>query len=290
VLALIFGFGMVLHALQDDLEPPPREFQTALYAAGTSLLTIGYGDIVPHSPLARTISILSAASGLAVLALVISLTFNLYSSFSRREVLVLLLDPRAGVPPSGVTLLETYGEKGIVSQLAPLFNQYEAWTAELLDSHLAYPVLPFFRSSHDGQSWVSALGAVLDAATLLTTAIDSRSDDRELKASRAAAEMMYHTGCHALVDLTQARNLTGQKVGDSLPGIERSEFETACRQLSAVGYAATCTEAAWQAFSSHRAVYASRLNLTARYLAAPPTQWIGDRSLLRHQREPHLHS
>jgi hypothetical protein len=291
VLALIFGFGLVLHALQDDLEPPPREFQTALYAAGTSLLTIGYGDIVPHSSLARAISILSGASGLAVLALVISLAFNLYSSFSRREVLVLLLDPRAGVPPSGVTLLETYGEKKIVSQLAPLFNQYEAWTAELLDSHLAYPVLPFFRSSHDGQSWVSALGAVLDAATLLTTAIAARSDEgEEFRTSRAAAEMMYHTGCHALIDLTQARNLTGQKISDQLPGIERSEFETACRQLYAAGYAAKCDDASWQAFSAHRAVYAARLNLTARYLAAPPTQWIGDRSLLRHQREPHLHS
>lgn len=290
VMALIFGYGLVFHALQDDLEPPPREFQTALYVAGTTLLTIGYGDFVPHGALARAVAILSGTSGLAVLALVISLTFNLYSSFSRREVLVLLLDPRAGAPPSGVTLLETYGEKRIVGQLAPLFNQYEAWTAELLDSHLAYPVLPFFRSSHDGQSWVSALGAVLDAATLLITAVETRADETEdLRISRAAAEMMYHTGCHALVDLTQVRQLPELKSLVQQPGIERSEFDTACRQLIAAGYAAACTDSAWQTFSAHRAVYAARLNVTARYFATPPTQWIGDRTLLRHQRQPHLH-
>jgi hypothetical protein len=291
VLALILGYGLVFHALQDDLAPPPRDFSSALYVAGTTLLTIGFGDIVPTGPLAQAIAILSAASGLAVLALVISLAFNLYGSFSRREVLVLLLDPRAGSPPSGVTLLETYGEKRIVGQLGPLFNQYEAWTAELLDSHLAYPVLPFFRSSHDGQSWVSALGAVLDAATLLTTAVQPRDDETEsIRISRAAAEMMYHTGCHALVDLTQSRMLPEIKQSGSHPGIERSEFETACRQLISAGYSSSCDDSTWRAFSEHRAVYATRLNLTARYLATPPTQWIGDRTLLRHQRQPHLHS
>ncbi len=291
VLALIFGFGLVFHALQDDLKPPPRDFVAAFYAAGTALLTIGYGDIVPQSMLARGIALLAGAAGLAVVALVISLAFNLYGSFSRREVLVLLLDPRAGVPPSGVTLLETYGEKQIVGQLGSLFNQYEAWTAELLDSHLAYPVLPFFRSSHESQSWVSALGALLDAATLMVTAIEPAADANEAeRASRAAAEMMYETGCHALIDLTQSRLLPSSKAKLAVgPGIERTEFVAACERLRSAGFAATCSDAAWQAFAEHRGVYATRLNVIARYLAAPPTQWIGDRSVLNYHRQPHLH-
>src|SRR4029077_1324089 len=149
--------------------------------------------------------------GLAVVALVISLTFNLYTSFARREVFVLILDSRAGVPPSGVMMLETFGRYKIIDELAPSFAQFELWTAEMLDSHLAYPILPFFRSSHDGQSWVSALGAVLDAATLLITA--AREDPRQalsgLRAGRAGAQMMYSIGCHALVDLTQTRIARG---------------------------------------------------------------------------------
>ncbi len=290
VLSLIVGFGLVFHALQDEMQPPPRTHLAAFYAAGTALLTIGYGDIVPTSYAARFIALSAGAAGLAIVALVISLTFNLYSSFMRREVLVLLLDPRAGVPPSGVTLLETYGERRIVGQLAELFGRHEAWTAELLDSHLAYPVLPFLRSSHDGQSWVSALGAVLDAATLLLTAIEQPGDDSppEARSSRAAAEMMYHTGCHALVDLTQIRLVREQPRGDQA-GIERAEFDAACDRLRLVGYPAVSNDASWQAFVERRSVYAVRLNVMARYLASPPTLWIGDRTVIARSHLPHLH-
>jgi hypothetical protein len=290
VLALLASFGLVFHALGDDFEPRLTTYASAVYVAGSALLTIGFGDIVPSGNLARVVALLAGASGLAIVALVISLAFNLYASFARREVLVLLLDSRAGVPPSGVMLLETYGQTRIVGQLAALFGQYELWTAEMLDSHLAYPILPFFRSSHDGQSWVSALGAVLDAATLLITAVQEPSggEPDELRASRSAAELMYHIGCHAMIDLTQHR--LGQlkvKLGEE-PGIERAEFDEACRRLSRSGYRATCGDASWQEFARHRSAYAARLNALARYLASPPTQWIGDRTILAARRQPHF--
>jgi hypothetical protein len=217
---------------------------------------------------------------------VISLAFNLYTSFARREVLVLLLDSRAGVPPSGVMLLETYGRNRNVEELAQVFTSYELWTAEMLDSHLAYPILSFFRSSHDGQSWVSALGAVLDAATLLIAVVDEGRADNVpgLRKGRAAAELMYSIGCHALIDLTHARIARRHfDPANKLPGIERAEFETACHTLAFVGYPTVCSDASWQAFSERRAVYAERLNLLARFFASPPTQWIGDRTVLAYQ-------
>jgi hypothetical protein len=290
VVSLLLGFGLVFHALGDHFEPRITGYASAVYVAGSALLTIGFGDIVPTGTLARVVALLAGASGLAIVALVISLAFNLYASFARREVLVLLLDSRAGVPPSGVMLLETYGQKRIVGQLVGLFGQYETWTAEMLDSHLAYPILSFFRSSHDGQSWVSALGAVLDAATLLITAVEGppgeESDD--LRASRAAAELMYSIGCHAMIDLTQHREAQLRvTVGDD-PGIERAEFEEACRSLSRAGFRAVSSDASWQAFARHRSAYAARLNALARYLASPPTQWIGDRTMLAARRQPHF--
>jgi hypothetical protein len=286
--ALILGFGLILHALQDEVRPPIDDYETAFYLAGTSLFTIGFGDVVATAAPARVVVLLAGASGLTIVALVIALAFNLYASFARREVLVLVLDSRAGVPPSGVTMLETYGRHRIVDELGTTFSHFELWTAEMLDSHLAYPILPFFRSSHDGQSWVSALGAVLDAATLLTTVIpeDCGEQSQLLRKSRASAEMMYSIGCHALVDLTHFRffrarlDLTSQG-----PDIERSEFESACQQLAKAGYPTSCSEASWQAFAKRRAVYATRLNLLARYFATPPTQWIGDRSAV-----PYLHA
>jgi hypothetical protein len=290
VLTLVAGYGLVFHALADDFEPRAADYVTAGYAAGTALLTIGFGDVVPVGAAARVLALLAGASGLAVVALVISLTFNLYASFARREVLVLLLDSRAGVPPSGVTLLETYALERIVGQLAALFGQYEAWTAEVLDSHLAYPMLPLFRSSHDGQSWTTALGAVLDAATLLITAVEDPpgAESDELRVSRVAAKMMYQIGCHALVDLTQVRLVAKRPKTAPQPGVERQEFAAACQRLTKAGYPAPGGDAAWQAFAEHRAAYATRLNALARYLATPPTQWIGDRTILTQRHQPHF--
>jgi hypothetical protein len=289
--ALIFGFGLILHALQDQLRPQIVDYETAFYVAGTSLLTIGFGDIVATAAPARIAVVLAGAAGLTIVALVIALAFNLYASFARREVLVLVLDARAGVPPSGVTLLETYGRHRIVDELAAMFAQFELWTAEMLDSHLAYPILPFFRSSHDGQSWISALGAVLDAATLLTTAVpeDCNQHPDLLHKGRVSAQMLYSIGCHALIDLTQVRFARGRvDFASQGPGIERGEFDSACRQLAEAGYPISCSDASWQAFAQRRAAYASRLNLLASYFASPPTQWIGDRTLLTHVHAAHF--
>jgi hypothetical protein len=290
VVSLVLGYGLIFHALADQIEPRPPDFASAVYAAGTALLTIGFGDFVPTSTLARMVTLAAGAAGLGVVALVISLTFNLYGSFARREVLVLLLDARAGSPPSGVTLLETYAQRQIVDRLGETFGKYESWTAELLESHLAYPILPLFRSSHDGQSWISALGAVLDAATLLMTVVaePAREATPQERATRAAAEMMYHVGCHALVDLTEFRLARRYARFEQSVGIERAEFEQACHQLSCAGFHTVCDDAAWQLFVEHRSVYAARLNALARYLASPPTQWIGDRTILDHHRRPHF--
>jgi hypothetical protein len=290
-VALILGFGLILHALRDQFHPRIEDYQTACYVAGTSLLTIGFGDIVATSGLARGVELLAGAAGLTIVALVIALTFNLYASFARREVLVLVLDARAGVPPSGVTLLETYGKAQVVDELAATFAQFEPWVAEMLDSHLAYPVLQYFRSSHDGQSWVSALGAVLDAATVLTTAVPEMDGDPAefLRKARAGAEMFYSIGCHAIVDLTHFQAFRSRsRTANQGPGIERAEFDAACRQLAEAGYPTRCDEASWQAFVGRRSVYAARLNLLAQYFASPPSQWIGDRTVLAHLHADHL--
>jgi hypothetical protein len=291
VAVLVLGYGLLLQALAHQVNPAVDDFSTAVYVAGTSLLTIGFGDYVPTAFAARLVTLVAGASGLTILALVISLAFNLYSAFGRREVLVLMLDARAGVPPSGVTMLETYARLGMMDQLPGTFHQYELWTAEMLDSHLAYPLLPFFRSSHDGQSWVSALGAVLDAATLLTTVVTKQAcqHDQATTGARAAAEMMYSIGCHAIVDLTQLPvGRARLKLSDDNPGIDRAEFDTACARLCEAGFPTECSDATWHAFSERRSTYATRLNALARFFASPPTQWIGDRSMLAQRHVAHM--
>jgi len=269
IAMLVAGFGLMLYALRDQVHPNP-DFGSALYFAATSILTIGFGDFVATAWPARTVAIVAGIAGLGVVALGITYLFSLYGSFQRREVLVVTLDESAGAPPSGVTLLETYARLGMGKDLDLLFGRWESWCAEVLESHVAYPILAFFRSTHDNESWVSALGAVLDASTLLQTTIAA--------GPQGHAHLTGGIGAHLVEDMTGFLRLAG----DDDVGVERQEFDSARDRLSAVGYALRPADESWQAFATMRGRYASRLNALARFLAVPPTLWIGDRSPLRH--------
>jgi Ion channel len=269
LMGLVFGFGLIFTALRQQLEPLVHDFPTALYFAGTSVLTIGFGDIVPTSGLARVLALVAGGTGLGTIALAISFLFSLYGSFQRREILIVTLDARAGAPPSGVMLLETMRRLRMDDQFPQLFSDWEKWAAEVLDSHLAYPLLAYFRSSHDNESWVSALGAVLDATTLLLTTV--------MDGPRGPAKMMFAMGTHLVEDLSRFFRIAR----DHDPGVERYEFDQARERLASAGWSLLGPEESWAAFSRLRAQYAVALNNMAKWWAAPPTQWIGDRSYVR---------
>jgi hypothetical protein len=270
VAGLIAGYGLLLHALGSELRPEPDSLGTALYFAGVSLLTLGFGDIVATEAPARMVTLVAAANGLGLFALVITLMFTLYGSFQRREVAVVVLQAGAGAPPSGVTLLETYALGGILDDLPRVFADWQAWAAEVLDSHLAYPILAYFRSSHDNDSWISSLGAVMDAATLVLTTIED--------GPKGWAKLSRAVGNHCLEDLVYYFRLQA----DSEVGVEREEFEQARRRLERAGFVLRDADEAWASFARLRAEYAGRVNALARYWATPPAQWIGDRSPLKY--------
>jgi len=272
---LVLGFALIFFGLRAQLHPLVQDFPTAVYFAGTAVLTIGFGDFVATSGLARGLALVAGGTGLGTIALAISFLFSLYGSFQRREILIVTLDARAGAPPSGVNLLETMAKLGMADDLPRLFGEWEKWGAEVLDSHLAYPVLAYFRSSHDNESWVSALGAVLDATTLvLTTLVDG---------PRGPAKMMFAMGTHLVEDLARFFRIES----DHDPGVERYEFDQARERLAAAGWSMLGPEESWVAFSRLRAQYAVALNNMAKWWAAPPTQWIGDRSYVRFPAQRH---
>jgi hypothetical protein len=275
VAGLVVGYGLLLDAMHDQIRPAPENIGTSMYFAGTSLLTLGFGDYAAVSGWARLITLVAAATGLGIFASVISLLFTLYGSFQRREVAVVVLEAGAGAPPSGVTLLETYALAGIRDDLPRVFENWQAWAAEVLDSHLAYPVLAYFRSSHDNDSWISSLGAVMDAATLVLTTIED--------GPKGWAKLSRAVGGHCLEDLVNYFRLPV----DVEVGLEREEFDEACDRLVHAGYRVRDRDEAWEAFSHLRTEYAGRVNALARNWATPPAQWIGDRSPLKY---PRLHA
>jgi hypothetical protein len=275
VAALVLGYGLLMDAMRPDLKPVPTDFGTSLYFAGTAMLTVVFGDFVVMGTLARITTLVAAATGLGLFAVVITLLFTLYGSFQRREVAVVVLEAGAGAPPSGVTLLETYAVAGLLNDLPKVFQDWQAWSAEVLDTHLAYPILAYFRSSHDNDSWVSSLGAVMDAATLVLSTIED--------GPKGWAKLSRAVGGHCLEDLAQYFRLPVEPE----VGVEREEFDEARRRLARAGYRLKDADEAWAAFSRMRMEYAGRVNALARYWATPPAQWIGDRSPLRY---PRLHT
>jgi hypothetical protein len=268
LICLIAGYGLVLFALRDELRPVPPDLGTALYFAATSVLTLGYGDIVAVGMPARFIAATAAISGLGVVALVVTFLFSLYGSYQRREIQVVALQAAAGAPPSAVALLETYAQLGLVDRIPQLFIDWQRWAVEVLDSHVAYPLLAFFRSSHDNLSWISGLGTVLDAASLVLTTVRG--------VPRGEAKLFKRVGAHLVEDIYNLGFRSGEP-----SRIERSDFEAACDRLEEVGYSLAPRDEAWPAFESARSTYAPRLEAMAQYLATPAASWLGDPVALR---------
>jgi len=270
-LALILGYGLIIDGVRGEMHPAPESFGTSLYFSATTLVPLSYGDIVPVGVLARLATIAESVTGVVLAALAITLLFSLYEAFQSREEKVVTLDAIAGAPPTGTQILETAAELGMHGELIKTFDEWRQWAASVLESHLAYPPLLFFRSSHDNEAWVNSFGAVMDAAVLVMSTV---ADDSE-----GPARLMYTVGNHLVEDL--AWYFQYHRLDD--PIVERSEFDQAKERLKIAGYRCRGTEEAWREFARLRSKYASPLNQLARQLAIIPAQWIGDRSYLPHR-------
>jgi hypothetical protein len=265
---LIIGYGLILFALRDELRPAPPDLGTAIYFAATSVLTLGYGDIVANGAPARFVVAAAAASGLGVVALVVTFLFSLFGSYQRREIPVVLLQAKAGVPPSAVVLLETLARMDLSARLPDFFAEWERWAAEVLDSHVAYPLLGFFRSSHDNLSWISSLGTVLDTASLVLTTIED--------IPRGHAELMTRVGSHLVEDITNLGFRT-----QPTDGLDRLGFDAVYARLRVAGYRLAPADQAWADFSVARSQYAPGLEAKADFWAVPSPSWFGRSEPLR---------
>jgi Ion channel len=192
---LLWGLGSPLHAVST-----PASLGTDLYFSGTTLLTLGLGDVLPASSGARMISVAEVGTGFGVLALVIGYLPVLYQAFSRREVKISLLDAHAGSPPTAGALLGRQPPSRRARRLAVVLSDWETWSAELLETHLSYPLLAYYRSQHEDQSWVAGLTMILDTCALVLASCQGLNLDEELSEQAAFTFAMAR---HAAVDLAR---------------------------------------------------------------------------------------
>ncbi len=218
--ALINCFGGVMWALQPAADKGGGSpLSEQIYMSGVTFFTLGYGDVVPHSGAAQFTSVLEAGTGIGFIAVVIGYLPVLYQLFTRREAHVIQLDGRAGSPPSATTMLCRHAEGGGLDQLNELLREWEIWGSELLESHLSYPMLAYYRSQHDNQSWLGALGCVMDTCALVLVGVRSIAP--------LQARMTFTMARQVLVEMARSFQISPSRYdgGDRLPAECWAEME-----------------------------------------------------------------
>jgi Ion channel len=267
---LIFGFALIQFGIggHEQLNGERLTFGKIVYHSGETFFTLGYGDIVPTSGPARALSVIEAGMGFAFLGVVIGYIPVVYSSFSRREIQIAMLDARAGSPPSALELLvrlagrsEDPGVEQIV--LDEVLRDWERWAAELLESQISYPVLTFFRSQHSNQSWLAALTTMLDVSSLVLTGIEGIHPGQ--------AKLTFAMARHAAVDLAQVVNARYDPATvDRLPP---SEYEGLRDALTAVGLKLRSDDVGRDRLVKLRSMYEAYVHAMARNLMLTLPPW-----------------
>jgi hypothetical protein len=194
---LVFGFASMQYGAGSaiNVHDATAGFAMDFYLSATTFFTLGLGDVLPRTAFSRILLIAEAGLGYGFLAVMVGYLPFIYGSFSKREVNISLLDARAGTPPTAAELLRRYSYEDGKESLRALLAEWEIWCAELMESHLSYPVLAYFRSQHDNQSWIASLTAILDTCALVKTGI-AGSCERQ-------ADLTFAIARHAVVDLSQ---------------------------------------------------------------------------------------
>ena len=279
---LVLGFGLVFYALHSPFSDPlamrahlaprliPRLEQdlfSDLYVSGTTLFTLGLGDVIPHSRWVRGLIVLESGMGLAFVAVVIGYFPVLYGAFSRREVNISLLDARAGSPPSAAELVRRHAFDGGAEVMIVLLAEWERWGAELLESHISYPLLCYFRSQHTNQSWLGALTAILDTCALMVSSVSDRSGRQ--------AQLTFAIARHALVDLSQVFDL--EPVAPAVDRLPDASFCLLHDLLCQVGVRVSQDDASQVRLREMRALYEPYAECLSRHLRMDLPPFVSDK-------------
>ncbi len=266
-VAMVIGFAAIQWSLGSKLGGTNvgHGFLWDLYFSGSTFFTLGLGDLTPQDAPSRVATIIEAGLGFAFLAMVIGYLPIIYQAFSRRESEISLMDARAGSPSAAVELLVRQSRSGDFSHtLTRFFSQWERWSSELLESHLSYPLLAYYRSQHDNQSWLGALTTVLDASAVVVAGIEGPVAWQ--------AQLTFAMARHAMVDLSQVFGAAPKD--PPLDRLPHEEFDAACNLLVAAGIRLNRDESLEKKLAGLRRMYEPYVNSLSEYLLMSLPPWL----------------
>jgi hypothetical protein len=266
LLVVEFGFALIYFALGIE------GFDKALTLSGSSMLTLGFASANDLGII--LIACLEAIVGLLLVALLIAYLPTLYSAFSNRETVVNMLAVRAGTPPSAEEMFLRFKRIGRLDKMGDLWLQWEQWFTELQETHTTFAMLAFFRSPDPDHSWITASGAVLDAASLAVSTLDTPPDPQANLCIRAG-----FLALRRIADLYNIKHNPDPKRTDPI-SISQEEFNEMYERLAREGIPLKPDrELAWQDFAGWRVNYDAVLVRLCGLLMAPPAPWSSDRSI-----------
>jgi hypothetical protein len=310
--AIILAFGLLYYSSSRFAQvgraaaAEPHDFVSGLYFSGTTFFTLGLGDVAPHGWAQRSLAVIESGLGFGFFALVFSYLPVIYQAFSRREVNIVLLDSRAGSPPTAAELIRRHpGPQGWI-ELQQLLRDWERVSADMLESHVSYPVVAYFRSQHSNESWLAALTAILDASALLIAGMSGFHREPAAKgrasvrtgdggnpggpaSARLAPELSdldaesAKTACarqarltfamcrHTVVDLAQVFSAAPQHSSERLP-VE--ELERLRASLARDGFMLSNTPASNEKLHKLRKMYEPYVESLGRFLLMDVPPWI----------------
>ena len=264
-VGIVVSFGLLQWAAGSALNVSAGtpSFGTDLYMSGTTFVTLGLGDVAPSSPIAKALTAVEAGMGFAFLAVVIGYFPVIYQAFSRREVAISLLDARAGSPPSASELLWRHrGDPGTAA-LTDLLRDWERWAADVLESHLSYPPLAYFRSQHYNESWLAALTTILDASAVVMIGLEGWCARQ--------AELTFAMARHAVVDLAQVFSTPPERAQQRLSSEQLARLR---ERLAAGGVSLRDRPDFEERLTELRRMYEPYVAALAHYLAVPLPPWV----------------
>jgi Ion channel len=265
-VALILAFGLLQWSAQHaGGAKPASDLAEQIYLSGVTFFTLGYGDVVPHTAPARVLAVVEAGVGFGLIAVVIGYLPVLYQLFSRREAHILQLDARAGSPPSATTLLARHAESGGLDKIDEILRAWEIWGAELLESHLSYPMLAYYRSQHHDQSWLAALAAIMDACSLILVGVE---DVKPLQ-----ARMTFAMARQAVVEMARSLEVSAPR-STGQERLSADDFEKMLSIFKTAGLTWNGGEGGHGTLLALRATYEPLIQSLAEYLWIPLPPWV----------------
>ncbi len=263
---LVVGYALLQWGADAPLISPEKidTFGTYLYMSGVTFITLGFGDVAPLTGLGRFLAVVEAGTGFGFLALIIGYLPVIYQAFSRRETDISLLDARGGSPASASELLRRHSRQVNLDGLTDYLKNWEIWSAQVLESHLSYPVLMYYRSLHERQSWLTALTTILDTCALLIVGIE--------EATIPTARFTFGIARHAAVDLAQIFGTPPMNPEESR--LPHEEFVRLRDSLAEVGLHLRHEEDAEQRLSDIRRIYEPFVLALSDHLLVNLPPWI----------------